>query len=331
MPRYELIKGKQKKFWTIARGVDAVVTHEGDLGGEAAGSRQLLDSAKEVAATFKQEIAAKVKAGYKLVDPGPLPAKGKGVRYDLAGTTKYWEIVKVLKEEIHHREGDGATVGKLVEDWYMDSIETQDELANLIAGRVSAGYTLSTTKAAKPAKKLKAPKGITESVTRAKAWMSANGGDAIVKNLAKGATDAAIKKAEKKLGFPIPAALAELWKLHDGQKDEGDCFLHSRNFLSADESVRFRADFVRSIQFIIDDADSDPLKPAERNDRWLPFAMQDSDMTAIHATTGRVFDFCEELTLEDKTLTAFFESFTKSVEHGDYTVEEGFGGVYLSS
>jgi cell wall assembly regulator SMI1 len=218
--------------------------------------------------------------------------------------------------------------------------ELQGRLENHIAHRIAQGYRRVAAKPApstnvKPIAKRRRvarPKGIVAAFATAEAWLTANGGAAIVKNLAKPTTDAALARAEKRLGFPIPETLKQLWKVHDGQKSEGDPFVHSRNLLSVAEAVRFRDDFVTSIRFIIDNEDDGVLKPAERNDRWLPFAAQDSDMYAVHAMTGRVFDFCETLDIElAKNVVAWFESYAQAIAQGEYTVTEGFGGVYLSS
>ncbi|MEJ7598797.1 MAG: SMI1/KNR4 family protein [Kofleriaceae bacterium] len=173
-------------------------------------------------------------------------------------------------------------------------------------------------------------KGLVDSVERIKAWMTAHGAGILVTNLKKGASAAAIAKAEKQLGFAIPAELKQLWKLHDGQKAELNGFIGSKDLLSVAEAVRVRTSLLMATQRVIEHEEGGEMTPSERDDLWLPFAARDRDMLAVHATSGRVFLYWEDFTLSSKTVTAWFESYANGIERGNYAVEEGFGDVYLS-
>jgi len=331
----------KRRFWSIAKGTGELFYLEGPRGSEGRYSgQQIYGGEDEVKRSYNAQIRAHRAKGFELVDAGPLPPRGtKGVRYELAGEASIFEVVKLTSTEALLRDGPVGSAKEWTQharDWN----ELQGRLENHVAHRIAQGYRRvagkpAPTASSKPTAKRRRvakPKGIVAAFAHAEAWMTANGGAAIVKNLAKPATDAVLARAEKRLGFPIPDALKQLWKVHDGQKTEGNPFVHSRNLLSVAQAVRWRDDFVTSIQFIIDDEDSDVLKPAERNERWLPFAAQDSDMYAVHATTGRVFDFCETLDVElQKNVVAWFESYAQAIAQGAYAVTEGFGGVYLSS
>jgi len=330
----------KRRFWAISKGHGELFFLEGGRGGEGKYSgQQVYGGDAEVERLYNAEIKKHRAKGFELFDAGKLPARGtKGMRFEHPEANVVFEIAKVTSTEALIREGLPGHTKEWTQharDW-----ETlQGRLEVHIANRLDQGYVRSDAKVApsekKPKPKLKRvsrPKGIATAFAMAEAWLTRNGGEAIVKNLAKPANDAALAKAEKQLGFAIPDALKQLWKVHNGQKQEGDPFMHSYNFLSVAESVRFRKDFIASIQFILDDEDADVLNPKERDDHWLPVAMQDSDMLVVHATTGRVFDFCEELDVElGKNFVAWMESYAQAIARGEYTVEEGFGGVYLSS
>lgn len=330
----------KRRFWAVSKGRGELYFLEGPRGsaGNYSG-QQVYGGDDEVQRLYDDAIAKHRAKGFEPFDAGKLPTRGsKGMRFEHPEHKDVFEIVKVTSTEALIREGlPGHT-----KEWTQHASDwptLQGRLETHIANRLDQGYVRSSGKVTPSEKKPKPkrqrvakPKGIAAAFAIAESWLDENGGAAIVKNLAKPATDAALAKAEKQLGFPIPDALKQLWKIHDGQKKEGNPFMHSYNFLSVSQSVRFRKDFVKSIQFILDDEDADELKPQERDDHWLPVAMQDSDMLVVHATTGRVFDFCEELSAElQKNVVAWMESYAQSIAQGAYTIEEGFGGVYLTS
>ncbi len=316
----------KRRFWAISKGRGELFFLEGPRGSSGKYSgMQVYGGDAEVQRLYNADIKKHRAKGFELVDAGKLPARGtKGVRFEHPEHKLVFEIVKLTSTEAMIREGlVGATKEwtQHARDW-----ETlQGRLETHIAHRLDQGYVRVSGKVA-PSEKAKPkpkprrvarPKGIAAAFALAETWLKENGGAAIVKNLAKPATDAALAKAEKQLGFPIPEALTQLWKVHNGQKEEGNPFMHSYNFLSVAESLRFRKDFIDSIQFILDDEDADELKPKERDDHWLPVAMQDSDMLVVHATTGRVFDFCETLDVElAKNFVAWMESYAQSIAGG---------------
>lgn len=330
----------KRRFWSIARGTGELFYLEGPRGSSGRYSgQQVYGGDDEVARIYNADIAKHRAKGFELVDVGTLPPRGtKGVRFEHPDEQLLFEIVKVTSTSALMREGSAGQTTEWTQHartWE----ELQGRIENHIAHRLAQGYVRVTGKVAPSEKQTKPkrqrvarPKGIAAAFALAKTWLQANAGSAIVKNLAKPATDAALAKAEKQLGFPIPEALKQVWKVHNGQKDEGNPFMRSYNFLSVGESVRFRKDFVDSIQFLLDDEDADELKPQERDDHWLPIAMQDSDMLVVHATTGRVFDFCETLDVASaRNFTAWMEGYAQAIAQGAYRVEDGFGGVYLTS
>ena len=219
-----------------------------------------------------------------------------------------------------------------------------------IAAKVKEGYALAgkpakakAARPAKPAKPTKAAKtantdALAKAIESIKKWMSKNGAEVLVKNLAKGANDGAIKKAEKALGFPLPPELAALWRIHDGQKEELNGFIGSLDLLGSKHAPTIREfDLMPTLDWMLgeeDMADEAELKPVEADKRWIPFGLRDADELVVHAETGRVFRVAKDsppFSLEAKSLTAFFERYAKAVERGEYRVEEGFGDAYLAA
>src|SRR5688572_4570892 len=97
MPRYELVKGKKKLFWSIELEKDEYTVTEGAIGTEGKSWTKLFLSKKDVKPAYEKAIAAKVAEGYVLagaVQPEVADDRGGAQRFELSegGSNKFWEI-----------------------------------------------------------------------------------------------------------------------------------------------------------------------------------------------------------------------------------------------
>ncbi|MFL5348629.1 MAG: WGR domain-containing protein [Hyalangium sp.] len=272
-------------------------------------------------------------------------------RYELieGRTKKFWQI-ELSGTSFRVTYGRIGSTGQTQLKSFASAEAAKKAHDALIAEKTRKGYTLAGSgsakaastarlapKASKPADTSSGGSRLAKAIERAKAWMNKNGAEVLVKNLASGVSDAALAKAEKKLGFALPAELVELWKLHDGQRREQNGFIGSLDLLGSRDALGVREDVLLSVRWMLEDEDmveDAELRKAEADERWIPFGTRDSDHLVIHAGTGRVFRVAKDappLSLEAKSLTEFFERYARAMEKGEYTVEEGFGDVYLSS
>lgn len=167
-------------------------------------------------------------------------------------------------------------------------------------------------------------------------WMRANGAETIVENLAAGANEEALAEAEARLGYPLPSSLRELWSVHDGQKAELDGFYETFDLLSSreahDDSIALFVTWSTSSPRSLATSGLSPEEIASK--RWLVLASRDSDGVALNVDTGRVFavahDDSPNLTLLAPSVEAWLATYARDVAQDDYTVEGGFGEVYLS-
>ncbi len=168
---------------------------------------------------------------------------------------------------------------------------------------------------------------------RIAAWMKGHGAALLVDNLAPGATQERLDRAEAELGIALPAHLRALWSVHDGQREEGNGFVEAFDLLSIDgavaqlETVRLLLEMEREHP----SADAAYTDDELRSDDWIPFAGRDSDSLVVHGVTGRVFEYFHDysLTLLASSLGEWMERYATRVEADDYSVEEGFGDYYL--
>jgi predicted DNA-binding WGR domain protein/cell wall assembly regulator SMI1 len=268
-------------------------------------------------------------------------------RYELIEGTakKFWQI-ELAGTSFRVTYGRIGSTGQTQTRSFANAEAAKKAHDALIAEKTRKGYTLTGGRSAKaaPASDTTKPAAmggdgsrLAKAIERAKSWMNKNGAEALVKNLAPGANDATLAKAAKKLGFELPAELVELWKLHDGQRKEQNGFIGSLDLLGSREALLIREDVLLSVRWMLEDEDmieDAELRTAEADERWIPFGTRDSDHLVIHAGTGRVFRVAKDappLSLAAKSLTEFFERYAKGMERGEYTVEEGFGDIYLAS
>ena len=180
-----------------------------------------------------------------------------------------------------------------------------------------------------------------KTIAAIKSWMQSNGAPRLVENLSKGASAAAIAKIEKAAGVKFPPALCDLYRLHDGQPEEGDCFIESLNFLSVDAAFDERKTlllrYIRGPYGVLDygkEWKDAPLEEREISERWWPIAVMDGDMVVMNLDSGRVFWAHKDvppLTLAANDLPSFFETYLSRLEAGVYRLDEGFGEYYLAS
>lgn len=170
---------------------------------------------------------------------------------------------------------------------------------------------------------------------RIERWMNDNGADAIVRNLAPGASDEDLADAEERLGFGLPTELRALWAVHDGQLGELDGLYESYDLLSSaeahDEQMAY---FVSEATASARAVATSGISTAEAaSTHWLVIAARDSDGIVVNADTGRVFRLRHDdppcLFLLAASVGAWLGAYADAVERDDYRVEEGFGEAYL--
>jgi cell wall assembly regulator SMI1 len=132
-----------------------------------------------------------------------------------------------------------------------------------------------------------------------KEWLGDHEAASFVERLAAGAKDAAIESVETELGAELPAALRQLYRLHDGQIGEVEPLFEHMLFLSLADAQRSRAAMLGSYVVAPEGmglrdyhsahpyvSDAELLSP-----RWLPFANTEGDFLAVQLDSGRVFRF----------------------------------------
>ncbi|MEZ4369613.1 MAG: SMI1/KNR4 family protein [Polyangiaceae bacterium] len=166
-----------------------------------------------------------------------------------------------------------------------------------------------------------------------KRWMSANGAPLLVENLTPAATEEELADAEEALGVTLPSDLRALWKVHNGQGEEGNGFFPGGfSWLSTQSAAAEQENLLMLIGF---EREADNPRSATRaeveSDNWLPFAGQESDLLAVHGDTGRVFlcyhDDSPELIAT--CLGDYLTEYAERIDASDYRVEGGFGDYYL--
>lgn len=180
---------------------------------------------------------------------------------------------------------------------------------------------------------------LNKAINRVKTWMSNNGADAIVANLGPGTTDEQLQDFESQIGFKCPDELKALWSIHAGQNDDGNPFAGALNLLTPEQAVHEREHILLSLEFLREDPDSYEeagINDAEaESDEWISIAAQGyADQLIVNVASGRVFT-CEKdappLHLVAASIAEWLESYAADLEKGHYEIEEGFGGIYLSS
>jgi hypothetical protein len=176
-----------------------------------------------------------------------------------------------------------------------------------------------------------------DAIERISRWMLENDAPLLAQNLAPGASEAELARAEKQLGFPIPPGLRELWSLHNGQFEEMNGFVESLDLLSLARAVDERDSVIPFVEFLREDPSSwkraGVVEAEALSDRWVPFAGRDSNLLAVSAVSGRVFHVWKDappLQLAAESVEAWATSYADAVEADDFAVEEGFGEYHLS-
>lgn len=183
-----------------------------------------------------------------------------------------------------------------------------------------------------------------ETIAAIERWMRENGAPRLAANLAKRASPAAIAAVERRTGLTFPAALRDLYRIHDGQPEELDCFIGSLNFLSMDAAAGDRETllerYVRGRYGVLgyrEEAEAweqTELQEDEISERWWPIARMDGDFLVINLDSGRVFWAGKDvppLRVAAGDLPSFFATYLRRLEAGAYRLEEGFGEYYLTS
>ena len=174
-------------------------------------------------------------------------------------------------------------------------------------------------------------------IERIKRWMLKNNAPLLVENLAGPATDEYVTELQTALGFAVPEQLVELWRIHNGQLNEGNGFIEHLDLLGthwsrdANETVQAFVEVLREDDKGWSEAQ---VTPEEINStQWVAFAAQGSELLVVSALSGRVFSCGKDwppLHLKAGSLAEWFAHYADRVEADDYKVEEGFGDYYLS-
>lgn len=174
-------------------------------------------------------------------------------------------------------------------------------------------------------------------IERISRWMMENDAPLLAQNLAPGATDAELVRAEEQLGFPIPPGLRELWSLHNGQLEELNGFVEALDLFDLSLALGEQGGVLRFVKWLREDpsswAKAGVVEAEVMSDRWLPFAGRDSSALAVSAVSGRVFHVWKDappLLLAAESVEAWATQYAQAVEAGDFEVEEGFGDYFLS-
>ncbi len=156
---------------------------------------------------------------------------------------------------------------------------------------------------------------------------------AVVANLAPGLSDSEIAALATRLDVPIPTTLRALWQLHGGQREELDGLWEGLDFVVGNETERCNKRLAKNR------ANADELRDAGFLDdeiadfRFVVFGNMDHQYLVIHVRSGRVFHWFdnepEVPRLVAYGLPSLLEAMRKSIEAGEYIVEEGFGEKYL--
>lgn len=141
-----------------------------------------------------------------------------------------------------------------------------------------------------------------------KEWMVDHHAEAIVANLRPGATGDEVLAVEARLGRRFPAALRQLYSLHDGSAEEANPFFAHREFLSLEQGLRLMSSMLGryfGVQEEWEPGDPEPaidhdaiycdeetpLREQEYSAAWWPLAVFNfSSYLAVNLDTGRVFD-----------------------------------------
>ncbi|MEZ4222921.1 MAG: SMI1/KNR4 family protein [Polyangiaceae bacterium] len=171
---------------------------------------------------------------------------------------------------------------------------------------------------------------------RIKEWMKTHAPE-VLEQLRAPATNEDIATAEQALGFALPESLKSLLRENDGSDDECG-FFGSLQFVPTDFLQGAREDVMMWVgydrKYSAESPDLFPeVYPELASDEWLAIGHQGyADQLALHARTERVFTAEKDipaLKLVAPSLEAYLEAYALDLANGLYSLEEGFGGMYL--
>jgi hypothetical protein len=134
--------------------------------------------------------------------------------------------------------------------------------------------------------------------------MKKNGAAKAAANLAHGANERTLAAMEKRVGVAFPKALRELYRLHDGQRQEQNGLLPSMKFLALEEAFEEREHFRAG---------------SEGSKEWWVLGKMGADYIVVSLESGRVFLAANDATpmrAAGKDVAEFFEMLRRRIESG---------------
>jgi cell wall assembly regulator SMI1 len=206
---------------------------------------------------------------------------------------------------------------------------------------------------AKPKSKAKSKSrssSIASSIAAIEQWMRTNGAPRLANNLAAGATNKQLDAIAAKSKLKLPEDLRELYRVHDGQPGEQDCFIENMTLLplaaAAASYKGFVAEYIAAssphgvlaYNPYAPEWETVQLTKEEISKRWWPIAVDAREglreVLAMNFDSGRVFWLDRKnpphFNLAANSLRQFFELYERAVVEGRYKVTEGFGEYYLA-
>ncbi len=373
MPRYELSDGASNKFWEIELSGTSFTTRYGRIGATGQATAKSFPSAAEALREHDKLVAEKLKKGYRAVaaagamaaTPAPTEKRKRAVtavsrpasvatrasraeptrtspgpqRYECAeGTSsKFWEI-RADGACITTTFGKIGTSGQSATKRFASEADAHRELAKLVAQKLKKGYAPAGAPAG-PVSGAVAGGGGNERMRAI--WDRIETGLAahyptIGKSLRRGASSAAIAKAEKAIGVQFPDDVRESFRIHDGQDEDAYGLVDGWQLLSLSDLLR---DW-KLWKSLLDGGDFDDheaaagkgVKPDWWNVRWIPLTYDgcgnhhcldlDPAKGGVAGQMIMMWHDDDDRSRVAKSFTEWLEGIAKDVAKGAYEVDE---------
>ena len=175
---------------------------------------------------------------------------------------------------------------------------------------------------------------------RFKAWLAENYKDGL-DDLCDPASDAEIKQLEDCLGFPLPADLVSLLKIHNGQKLETGGLFEGQEFLSSHRIIDEWTVWKELLDGDeLEDTTSEPedgIKDDWWNPKWIPFTYNgygdhyciDMD-PAVGGDEGQIITLWHDGPEREKlakSLGEWFATYVSELASGEYIYSEDYDTI----
>lgn len=226
------------------------------------------------------------------------------------GSAKFWEIdVSGVEHTVCF--GKLGTNGQTRTKAFASEALALAHAENLIAEKTRKGYVEVAT--ARTSSDADGDDAFMKALSDIEEWMTDNHAGEIVSNLATGASQTAIAACEARVGARFPAALRQLYLLHDGQRNR-DLFplFEDAIFTDLAFALQIRDGMLRYFGVphgqAVDAAANDlaldraqmcadpeaPLREEEFSLRWWPLMERNGEYVAVNLDTGRVFEIIKD-------------------------------------